>query len=190
MIFKEPDSADRILRKLFAILHRKYSTVDAEVIYDALSEAIEVCLKYSTEEQTTGLLYTIAYRNLYHETTDRKRKKTSSIEGFTARGIDFPSQDDLELEFTVAETLNQLMLELKQDEKDLLQMRMDEIPFKEIAIITGIKKNTLEQRHKRIIERLSVIAKKDMSGTNRNADSGRSTVYTRKPKTENENEAK
>ncbi len=166
MIFKEPASTDRILRKLYFALHRKYSSVDSEFIYDALSDAIEVCLKYPKEEQTTGLLYTIAYRNLYHKTSDPKKKKTSSIEGFTAKGIDFASPDDLELEFTISETLSQLMLELKEKEKDLVQMRLDDIPFKEIAIITGVKKNTLEQRHKRIIEKLSLIARKDIEGTN------------------------
>jgi RNA polymerase sigma factor (sigma-70 family) len=172
MVLENYFYCDLIVQRLSLNFIQKFPALGSSVVFDAIQDAFESYLNGPTEEiqddlgQTIGWLWNATKWNLSNYSG--KKKRMSSMESMPHKGGDFPSADDAEAQFTITETLNMLMKDLTIGEKDLVNMRKEEITFEEIAKLTGEKRNTIEKRHSRIIARLSKIAKKGDNGTETN----------------------
>jgi RNA polymerase sigma factor (sigma-70 family) len=157
-----------ISSKLFHSLANQFPSAGDEAIKDCIEDAFYDFFKTASEEvkndgrQTYALLYTIAANNLKDYFTDPKRKRVSSLDKLHDDGIDFPSQEEWERKFEAVETVNKYLSLLKEEDRNLLLMRAEKIPFDEIAKITDKKKHALEVQHTRAMKKFEKIARKDM----------------------------
>lgn len=157
----------QVRNKIFFVLKRKFhfSLNDLE-IEDMIEDAIETYLLYAPDDikadisLTTGWLCNTAVN--HGRNYRKKANRCSSLDVLVEKGRNFISNDNFEEEFIFSDGVRVLSLILTEDEKNLLDRRMEGFLFEEISLQTGLKKNTLEKRYARIMKKLKCAAHEEM----------------------------
>ncbi len=146
---------DAFVQKIYNFLF--FRTLHKELAEDLTSQAfIKAFEKIHTFDLERGTfqawLYQIARNLLIDEF--RKRKPVDNIDAHE----NLRSETNLETEMQAQqdrETLQQLLAELSEESRELVTMRLwDELPYAEIAVITGKTEGSLKMQFSRIIAKL------------------------------------
>lgn len=151
----------------FALRHLRHATQAEDVVQDAFVRVVQNATEFKHEARFSTWLYTIA-RNLCidqlrknslrrHPSLDEQRP-SSEGDGPTL-GEQMPDSKasveraatDHELRDRIAEAVEKL----PEDQREVFLMReVANLPFKEIADITGVPENTVKSRMRYALERL------------------------------------
>lgn len=146
---------DRYVEKIYKFLY--FRTFDQELAEDITSQVFLKCMnKISTFNDSKGTfqawLYQIARNLLIDEY--RKQKPTENIDAH----FDLADNTNLESETNQTlsnEALRKLLMTLPTESQELVTMRLwDEMPYAEIAVITGKTEGSLKMQFSRIITQL------------------------------------
>lgn len=146
---------DRYVEKIYKFLY--FRTFDQDLAEDITSQTFLKCMnKIGTFHPDKGTfqawLYQIARNLLIDEY--RKKKPTENIETH----FDLASTVNLENETSQTltnESLKKLLMTLPTESQELVSMRLwDELPYAEIANITGKTEGSLKMQFSRIIDQL------------------------------------
>lgn len=146
---------DRYVEKIYKFLY--FRTFDQELAEDITSQVfLKAMDKIGTVDESKGTfqawLYQIARNLLIDEY--RRKKPTEDIQAH------FDLASDVNIEAQTGQTLTneklrELLLTLPAEAQELVSMRLwDELPYAEIAAITGKTEGSLKMQFSRIIDQL------------------------------------
>ena len=146
---------DRYVEKIYKFLY--FRTFNQHLAEDITSQTFLKCMnKISTFNETKGTfqawLYQIARNLLIDEY--RKQKPTENIDAHynIASNINLENETDQTLN---NEALRKLLMTLPSEAQELVSMRLwDELPYAEIASITGKTEGSLKMQFSRIVNQL------------------------------------
>jgi RNA polymerase sigma-70 factor (ECF subfamily) len=152
----------------FALRHVGAQAVAEEVVQDAFVRVVQNAADFKHEARFTTWIYTIL-RNLCidqlrrralrrHASLDEPRAARDGEEGPTLLEHTADPEASVEREATgteLKERIGKAVETLPDDQREVFLLReISNLPFKEIAVITGVSENTVKSRMRYALERL------------------------------------
>ena len=155
---------NRIFSYLFRMLGRKEEAEDAA--QETFINAFRTVKRYKEEGRFHSWLFTIAHREGLRMLRKRKRAPLSVSQFEDQRCLDLPDPAPLPsqrvMEKQELEHLEYALRKLSDSEREVVILRLvDDVPFKEVAEITGAPLNTVLGRMHNATKKLRKILERD-----------------------------
>ena len=151
------DSLDRLVGRYLPQLigFFRYLRAPEAIIEDLVQETFEKVIRkldsYNEEKSFSAWIMTIGRNHYFDERRKENRKKEKQQEAVVDRSI------SPEEEVIVKQSASELLKSLKPQEKFLVEMRIfQNVPFAELAEMTGEHEGTLRSRFFRLMGRLRI----------------------------------
>lgn len=146
---------DAYVEKIYRFIF--FRTMHRELAEDVTSQTfIKALEKINTFDASRGTFQSWVYqiaRNLLIDEY-RRRKPTDNIDAHENLRSDTDLQEETQKQLD-KEALHKMLAELPQESQELVTMRLwDELPYAEIAVITGKTEGSLKMQFSRIVTKL------------------------------------
>ncbi len=146
---------DRYVEKIYNFLY--FRTFDQALAEDITSQTfLQAMNKIKSFDESKGTFQSWLYRIARNLLIDeyRRRKPSEAIEAHYDLASDTNLEHETQGQLSV-EALQKLLTTLPTESQELITMRLwDELPYAEIAVITGKTEGSLKMQYSRIIDQL------------------------------------